>query len=225
MSAPRSAAVLVAGCAAVTMIAACGSKASIAASASSASGPAKAKATASAVTSPPAKPSASSAAAPSVTAPSAIASATPTASAPVAVSPAPAKESPSAGCATAKGYGFTGSWITVCPAAGPVGSVVHVMIKDCVPAAPGVEGIPAASMSFLGPKSWLGTNGGGGANVPFSPRTGSTASATFVIPATYTGGNEKPGPYPTLKTRPGTGYEFITDPSGECAVRFTVTAS
>ena len=84
----------------------------------------------------------------------------------------------------------------------------------------------AASLAFLGPNSWLGTNGGGGANVPFSPRTGSTqATAAFTIPATYTGGNENGGAYPTLKTTPGTDYTFTTDPAGECTIHFTVTGS
>jgi hypothetical protein len=45
----------------------------------------------------------------------------------------------------------------------------------------------------------------------FSPRTGSEATATFTIPATYTGARED-GAYPTLKVAPGTGYQFITDP-------------
>ena len=89
----------------------------------------------------------------------------------------------------------------------------------------GLPETAAAGLFFLGPDSWLGTNGGGGANVPFSPRVGSTqATATFTIPATYTGGNENGGAYPTLKTTPGTGYVFATDPAGECTIHFTVTA-
>ena len=84
--------------------------------------------------------------------------------------------------------------------------------------------MPAAGLFFLGPNSWLGTNGGGGKYVPYSPATGSReATTTFVIPATYTGGNQK-GPYPTLKTKPGS-YDFVTDPAGECTVPFTVTAA
>lgn len=83
----------------------------------------------------------------------------------------------------------------------------------------------AASLSFLGPNSWLGTDGGGDANVAFSPRTGSTqATVAFTIPAAYTGGNENGGAYPTLKTTPGTDYTFTTDPAGECTIHFTVTA-
>ena len=81
--------------------------------------------------------------------------------------------------------------------------------------------MPAAGLFFLGPNSWLGTNGGGGANVKFAPTTGHQATATFTIPATYTGGNEN-GPYPTLTTKPGSGYEFVTDPAGDCNVHFTV---
>jgi hypothetical protein len=131
------------------------------------------------------------------------------------------------GCASAKGS-LAGSSITVCPAAAPVGAVVHITIKDCttVDPAAGLPEMAAASLSFLGPNSWLGTNGGGGANVPFSPRTGSTqATAAFTIPATYTGGNENGGAYPTLKTTPGTDYTFTTDPAGECTIHFTVTGS
>jgi hypothetical protein len=85
--------------------------------------------------------------------------------------------------------------------------------------------MPAAGLFFLGPNSWLGTDGGGGANVPYSPKTGSAANATFTIPAIYTGGNQDGAPYPQLTVAPGSGYEFITDPAGECHVPFTVTAS
>lgn len=136
-------------------------------------------------------------------------------------------QTPAARCASAKGF-LPGSSITVCPAAAPVGGVVQVTIKGCAPADPaaGLPKMAAAGLYFLGPDSWLGTNGGGGATVPFWPRTGSTqASATFTIPVTYTGGNEKPGPYPTLRTKPGNGYVFTTEPAGECRVNFTVTDS
>jgi hypothetical protein len=115
----------------------------------------------------------------------------------------------------------------VCPDAAPVGGVVHVTVKGCasVDPAAGLPELAAAALFFLGPDSWLGTDGGGGANVPLYPRTGSTeATATFTIPATYTGGNEKGGPYPTLTVTPGTHYNFVTDPAGECNVPFTVTA-
>lgn len=131
------------------------------------------------------------------------------------------------GCASAKGS-LAGGSITICPAAAPVGAVVHITIKNCttVDPAAGLPELAAASLAFLGPNSWLGTNGGGGANVPFSPRTGSTqATAAFTIPATYTGGNENGGAYPTLKTTPGTDYTFTTDPAGECTIHFTVTGS
>lgn len=136
-----------------------------------------------------------------------------------ATAPTPTMTSSAARCATATGSELPNSSITVCPAAGPVGSVVHVTIKGCAP------GMPAAALAFLGPNSWLGTGGGGGVNVPYSPHTGSAATATFTIPATYTGGNKDGGPYPTLTVRPGTGYEFITDPAGECHVPFSVTES
>ena len=65
---------------------------------------------------------------------------------------------------------------------------------------------------------------GGGVNIKFAPQTGHEATATFTVPATYTGGNEN-GPYPTLTTKPGSGYEFVTDPAGECGVHFTVLSS
>jgi hypothetical protein len=110
----------------------------------------------------------------------------------------------------------------VCPDAGPVGSVVHVTIKGCAPTGGGLPDLPAADLHFLGPDSWLGTNGGGGASVPFSPKTGFEATATFAIPATYTGG-EKNGTYPAVPVAPGTEYAFATDPAGECSVPFTVT--
>lgn len=144
-------------------------------------------------------------------------------------SPSAASTASSAGtgCASATGA-LAGSSITVCPAAAPVGAVVHVTIKGCtlVDPAAGLPEMAAVDLDFLGPASWLGTDGGGGANVSFSPRTGSTqATATFTIPATYTGGNENGGAYPTLKTTPGTGYSFETDPAGECNIHFTVTAS
>lgn len=109
----------------------------------------------------------------------------------------------------------------VCPDEAPVGGTVQITIKGCA----GPQELPAASLAFLGPNSWLGTGGGGGKNVPYSPETGSQeATATFVIPATYIGGNEKAGPYPTLRTLPGS-YSFVTDPAGACNIPFTVTAS
>jgi hypothetical protein len=155
--------------------------------------------------------------------------ATTKAAAPTTASSSAASTTSSAGngCASAKGF-LAGSSITICPAAAPVGAVVHITIKNCttVDPAAGLPEMAAASLSFLGPNSWLGTNGGGGANVPFSPRTGSTqATAAFTIPATYTGGNENGGAYPTLKTKPGTNYTFTTDPAGECTIHFTVTGS
>jgi len=199
MRAPRSVTILVAAGAATAALAGCHSNPPAAAASSA---PATVSATVS--TTAPTQPSASGGSASAV--------ATPTPSSPVATVTEKA-----AGCATAAGYGLPDSSITVCPDAGPVGSVVHVTIKGCAP------GAPAAGLNFLGPNSWLGTNGGGGANVPYSPRTGSVATATFTIPATYTGGNEN-GPYPTLAVKPGTGYAFITNPAGSCNIPFTVTA-
>lgn len=119
------------------------------------------------------------------------------------------------------------SSITVCPDEAPVGAVVHVTVKGCalVDPAAGLPDMAAAALFFLGPDSWLGTNGGGGASVPLSPPAGSSeATATFTIPATYTGGNENGGAYPTLRVTPGTGYDFVSDPAGDCSIPFTVTA-
>jgi hypothetical protein len=144
------------------------------------------------------------------------------------VVPTSASASTVAGCASspvAPGAGESaGGSITVCPDAAPVGAVVHVTIAGCAPTGPGQPDLPAAALFFLGPDSWLGTNGGGGASVKFAPQTGHQASATFTIPAIYTGGNEN-GPYPTLATKPGSNYEFVTDPAGECSVHFTVLPS
>lgn len=204
MSALRSIAILVAACAATGALAACSSNHPVDASASSV--PAAAPTHPSVAATAPTQPSVTATTSP-VTAPSPAAS---------------ASASRDAGCATAAGFGLPNSSITVCPSAGPVGTVVHVTIKGCAPTGAGMPDVPAAGLFFLGPKSWLGTNGGGGAYVPYSPQTGSEATAAFAIPATYTGGNEH-GPYPTLAVRPGT-YAFTTDPAGECNVPFTVTA-
>jgi hypothetical protein len=130
---------------------------------------------------------------------------------------------PAPSCGSAPGDEIPDSSITVCPDAGPVGSVVHVTIKHCSPTGNGLPDMPAAALFFLGPNSWLGTNGGSGAYVRYSPQTGPQATATFTIPATYIGGNQH-GAYPTLQVTPGTGYEFATDPAGECHLAFTVTA-
>jgi hypothetical protein len=219
MPAARSAAIVVIACAATAAIAGCGPNTPVAVP------------SASALTTAPTAPAAASAAtAPSTRVPAAspttAASATPSASAP-AVSPSAAAMSsvpaPAPSCASKPGADIPDSSITVCPDAGPVGSVVHVTIKHCSPTGNGLPDLPAAGLFFLGPNSWLGTNGGGGAFVRYSPQTGPEATATFTIPATYIGGNQH-GPYPTLQVKPGAGYEFATDPAGECNIAFTVTA-
>jgi hypothetical protein len=97
--------------------------------------------------------------------------------------------------------GSDGGSITVCPDAAPAGAVVHVTIAGCAPTGPGLPDLPAAGLFFLGPDSWLGTNGAGGAYVRFAPQTGHLATATFTIPATYTGGNQN-GPYPRWPRNP-----------------------
>jgi hypothetical protein len=127
-------------------------------------------------------------------------------------------------CATAQGT-LPDSSITVCPASAPVGEAVRITIKGCIrfDRFTGLPEMPASDLFFLGPNSWLGSDGGG-IDVPFAPHSGSVeATATFTVPPTYVGGNEKGGPYPTLRTKAGTGYEFVTDPAGACKVHFTVT--
>ena len=208
----KSVSTLGAACAMTAVLAACTSN--------SPAAPSPAATTPAATTqpsTPAATPSASSspAATPSV-------AGTPVAVAPVATSSGPGTPAP--GCATREGS-LPGSSITVCPDAAPVGGVVHVTVKGCAPG--DMPAMAAAALAFLGPGSWLGTDGGGGANVPFYPQTGSAeATATFTIPVTYTGGNEneKGGHYPTLTVKPGTSYSFVTDPAGGCNVPFTVTA-
>jgi hypothetical protein len=225
MPAPRPVASLIAACAAAAVLAGCAPHAPAAATARSSPSTAATAASALATTSPAtAPPAAAPAGPPGTAAPGAGSPGTASrAATPAATASAPAATPPAAGCATAAGAGLPKSSITVCPAAGPVGSVVRVAIKGCAPVGAGLPDIPAAGLFFLGPDSWLGTNGGGGANVPYAPRTGSAATATFTIPATYIGGNED-GPYPTLRVKPGAGYEFITDPAGQCHIQFTVTA-
>jgi hypothetical protein len=236
MPAPRPvasliAASLIAACALAAVLAGCSPRAPAAATAASSPAPVATAPSALATTLPataaPAVPPGN--AAPGAGSPGAASLATtalavtPAAPAPAATAPAPAATPLAAGCATAAGAGLPKSSITVCPAAGPVGSVVRVAIKGCAPVGAGLPDIPAAGLFFLGPDSWLGTNGGGGASVPYAPQAGSAATATFTIPATYIGGNED-GPYPTLRVKPGAGYEFITDPAGQCHIQFTVTA-
>jgi hypothetical protein len=223
MPAARSAAIVVMACAATAALAACQPNTPVAARSSSALN-----------TAPTAPAAASVATAPStpvpavspITAPSTTATVTSSAPAPAVSLSAPAMSSapaPAPSCASAPGDDIPDSSITVCPDAGPVGSVVHVTIKHCSPTGNGLPDIPAAALFFLGPKSWLGTNGGSGAYVPYSPQTGPQATATFTIPATYIGGNQH-GAYPTLSVTPGTGYAFATDPAGACHAAFTVTA-
>jgi hypothetical protein len=222
MPAVRSAAIVVIACAATAALAACQPNTPVAARSSSALNTAP-TAAASAATAPSTPvPATSPTTAPSTTAPVTSSASAPAVSpsARAAMSSAPA---PAPSCASAPGDDIPDSSITVCPDAGPVGSVVHVTIKHCSPTGSGLPDIPAAALFFLGPKSWLGTNGGGGAYVRFLPQTGPQATATFTIPATYIGGNQH-GAYPTLRVTPGTGYHFATDPAGECNVVFTVTA-
>lgn len=221
MPAAQSAAIVVIACAATAALAACQPNTPAAARSSSALNTAPTAAPAATAPSTPV-PAASPTTALSTTAPVTSSASAPAVSpsARAALSSAPA---PAPSCASVPGDDIPDSSITVCPDAGPVGSVVLVTIKHCSPTGNGLPDLPAAGLFFLGPKSWLGTNGGSGAYVRYSPETGPQATATFTIPATYIGGNQH-GAYPTLPVTPGTGYEFATDPAGECHVAFTVTA-
>lgn len=217
----RSVAILASACAAAALLAACTANAPASVNPPSAHKasvtPTAPAATPSASTPPASTPSATAAPATSAPAATASAAAAATASAPSASASAVAVATDD--CRTMN-QSLPVASITVCPDQAPVGGTVHITIKGCA----GSEDFPAAGLYFIGPNSWIGTDGGGGKNVPYSPETGSReATATFVIPASYTGGNEKGGPYPTLLTRPGR-YVFVTDPAGECYVPFTVTA-
>jgi hypothetical protein len=224
MPAARSAAIVVIACVATAALAACQSHTPVAARSSSTlkTAPTDPAASSAAIAPSAPVPATSPTTAPSTTAPVTSSASAPAAS-PSAQAAMTSATAPPPSCASAPGADIPDSSITVCPDAGPVGSVVHVTIEHCAPTGNGLPDLPAAGLFFLGPKSWLGTNGGGGAYVPYWPQTGHQATATFTIPATYTGGNQH-GPYPTLAVTPGTGYEFATDPAGECHIAFTVTA-
>jgi len=212
----RSVAILAAACVATAALAACTANAPASVNPSSVH---KATVTPTTPVAAPAASTSPTAAAPATSAPATAASAAPAAAASAPSASASAVAVATDGCATMT-QSLPVASITVCPDQAPVGGTVHITIKGCA----GSEDFPAAGLYFIGPDSWIGTDGGGGKNVPYSPETGSReATATFVIPASYTGGNEKGGPYPTLPTRPGR-YVFVTDPAGECNVPFTVTA-
>lgn len=212
----RSVAILAAACVATAALAACTANAPASVNPSSVH---KATVTPTTPVAAPAASTSPTAAAPATSAPATAASAAPAATASAPSASASAVAVATDGCATMT-QSLPVASITVCPDQAPVGGTVHITIKGCA----GSEDFPAAGLYFIGPDSWIGTDGGGGKNVPYSPETGSReATATFVIPASYTGGNEKGGPYPTLLTQPGR-YVFVTDPAGECNVPFTVTA-
>jgi WD40-like Beta Propeller Repeat len=139
--------------------------------------------------------------------------------------PEPAKSSrpsPSASvsgtrCITGRSTGASGPTgkITVCPDAGPVGSLVTVSGDGCHN-----PGDQTQLVEFLGPTDYIGT-GGGGVGFQLPVDLSGHFYGTFRIPATYTGGGDKANP--VLPTRPGL-YHFGTYPLGACWVNFIVTA-
>jgi hypothetical protein len=115
-------------------------------------------------------------------------------------------------CAT--GTSSYGS-MTVCPGAGPVGTVVSVSGTGCQSYSSGFRDFPVV---FLGPSAYLGSSGGG---VDISLPVTSTGKfyGTFQIPSSYpSGGNSNQ----ELPTNPGTEYGFSTL-TRSCYVRFSVT--
>lgn len=130
---------------------------------------------------------------------------------------------PAGGCVTQShpaNFAYSGSpatLITVCPGRAAVGDVVHITLQGC----DGPGRAPAA-LVFLGPSSWVGS-GGAGNPVPFKPAGGDRYTATYTIPAAYTGGVTGASPNPTLPVRPGDHYAFATYPAAMCDVPFTVT--
>lgn len=127
--------------------------------------------------------------------------------------PAAAATEPSSGCAT--GSGSHGS-VTVCPAAGPVGTSVTLSGTGCRVNAHEVAGV------FLGPKDFFGA-GGGGERVSTQTLAGSRFVGRFVIPANYTA-NDPTYDGKSVPSSPGQ-YLFGFYPAGQCSVQFTVTAS
>ncbi len=107
-----------------------------------------------------------------------------------------------------------GGTFKVCPGAAPVGATVTITSDTTCQAGPGSE----PTLVFLGPKSYIGS-GGGGNEVPIT-KTGKGFTASYRIPASYvSGGNHNR----TLPVTPGTGYSFATYPAAGCDTPFTVT--
>ena len=99
--------------------------------------------------------------------------------------------SPGGGCASEShpaNFAFSGSpasSITVCPGHAAVGAVVHITLQGC-----NTPSRAPAALVFLGPSSWVGS-GGGGNPVPFRIVGGDRFTASFTIPATYVGGDDR----------------------------------
>lgn len=115
------------------------------------------------------------------------------------------------GCASrSNAYGE----MTVCPDAGPVGTLVAISGRRC-----NNPGVPVDAV-FLGPTAYIGSAGGG---VSFEIPEGANGrfNGGFRIPATYRGGGDFGGQLPVI---PGSGYQFSAYPAALCAVPFVVTA-
>ncbi len=103
--------------------------------------------------------------------------------------------------------------ITICPATGPVGTLVTIR-GDLTCGQTVGDPVPVA---FLGP----GDTGGGGAAVRTRIET-SAFEGFFRIPLIYAGGPRGHGA--ALATAPGSSYAFATEPGGKCSIAFTVLA-
>lgn len=107
----------------------------------------------------------------------------------------------------------------VCPGSAPTGATVRISAKALC-GAPYVRNL---TIVFLGPKSYVGS-GGGGNEVPRPYRAvGGGFEVSYRIPRSYvTGAQGGTSPAPIAVT-PGGGYSFATYPAGGCTVRFTVS--
>jgi hypothetical protein len=159
------------------------------------------------VTRTPARPSLTPSARPPATTP---ASSPQPATSPV---PAPSPSATASGCSEAASA-LGGGTLMICPGAAPVGATVTITSNTTCGAGPGSEPL----LTFLGPKAYIGS-GGGGEVVPFT-KAGKGFTATYRIPSTYMGGGNV---NPMLPVVPGSGYSFATYPASGCEIPFTVT--
>lgn len=133
-------------------------------------------------------------------------------SAPHTPKPSPKPTGPA--CATGANHSTT-STLTVCPAAAKVGDSVTITATGTC----GAKNVQWLTLVFLGPKSYVGS-GGGGNEVPITA-TPTGFSAHFTMPATYTGASTS-GPSQQYPVGPGGRYVFTTYPTGLCSVPITI---